>query len=95
MDRNSELKIIKEDHRGVVYDCGEVMFVSRKEGSVTADHSHDDESETLYLVRGKIELTIEGDVREIQAPAKIFIPAVALPFLDDFKPLIPDTRPTI
>jgi len=69
-----KIKIIKADKRGVVYECGPAMYVLRKKGTVTADHIHDDISETLYLVKGKIELTIGKEVEKVKAPMKIEIP---------------------
>ncbi len=68
------LKIIKSDKRGVVYKCGKGMYVSRKKGTVTADHIHDDFGETLYLVKGTIELTVGKEVKKVAAPTKIEIP---------------------
>jgi len=69
-----KLKIIKSDQRGIVYQCGQNMFVSRKKGTITADHIHSDIAETIYLFKGTIELTIGKKVKKIIAPAKIKIP---------------------
>ena len=68
-----ELRIIKSDERGIMYDCDKLNFISRKKGTVNADHSHDD-YEILYLVKGEAELTIGDDTKIVKAPIKIEIP---------------------
>lgn len=70
-----EIIIIKEDKRGVVYNCDKLIFVSRKKGTITADHIHDNENEILYLVRGTVEMTIDKETEIINAPAKIYVPS--------------------
>ena len=47
-----KLKIIKSDERGIMYDCDKLNFISRKKGTINADHSHND-PEILYLVKGE------------------------------------------
>jgi len=64
-----EIKIIKSDERGVIYECGKSSFIARKKGSVSADHKHED-SETIYLVNGEIELTIGEETQIVKAPIK-------------------------
>ena len=61
------VKIIKSDDRGVIYDCGPSKFISRKSGTVSADHTHK-EPERIYLVEGKIELTIANETQKVEAP---------------------------
>jgi quercetin dioxygenase-like cupin family protein len=63
----NEIKIIKSDERGVIYDCGKANFISRKKGTVSADHQHSD-SEIVYLVKGEIELTIADETQIVKAP---------------------------
>ena len=63
----NKVSIIKSDDRGVIYDCGKSSFISRKKGTISADHTHKD-SETVYLVRGKIELTIDDETQVVEAP---------------------------
>lgn len=63
------IEVIKSDERGVIYACGASSFISRKKGSVSADHSHED-PETVWLVKGDIELTIEKETQVVKAPAK-------------------------
>jgi len=63
----SKIKIIKLDERGVIYDCGKSSFISRKKGSIGANHKHED-SETVYLVKGKVELTIGDETQIVKAP---------------------------
>jgi len=64
----NNIDIIKSDERGVIYDCGKSCFISRKKGTVSANHSHED-PEIVYLVRGEIELTIGDETEIVKAPA--------------------------
>lgn len=68
-----EIRTIKSDERGIMYDCDKLNFISRKRGSMSANHSHPD-SEILYLVRGEVELTLGSETRKVAAPVKIDIP---------------------
>ena len=68
-----ELKTIKSDERGIIYDCDKLNYISRKKGSINANHSHCD-YEILYLVKGEAELTIGEETKIIKAPIKIEIP---------------------
>lgn len=67
------IKIIKSDERGVIYDCGKSSFISRQKGSISADHTHED-AETIYLVKGEVELTIGDETKIVQAPIKFSYP---------------------
>ncbi len=67
---------LKKDKRGAVYDCDGFFYVERKKGSVTADHIHK-EGETIYLLRGKIEVTIGKASKKIGSPAKFMVPPKA------------------
>ena len=69
----AKLPIVKEDERGIIYDCGKVGYIFRKQGTISANHVHED-TETLYLVEGRAELTVGGETREVEAPIKIKIP---------------------
>lgn len=64
-----EIKIIKSDERGIIYDCGKSGFISRKKGTISADHTHED-PETIYLVKGEVELTIGDETQVVKAPIK-------------------------
>ncbi len=68
-----KLRIIKSDERGIMYDCDKLNFISRKKGTINADHSHND-YEILYLVKGEAELTIGDETKTVEAPVKIEIP---------------------
>ena len=72
----NDIKIIKSDDRGVIYDCGKSNFISRKQGTISADHTHN-EKEELYLVKGEVEITINDETKTIKAPVLINIPANA------------------
>ena len=63
----SEIKIIKSDERGIIYDCGNSNFISRKKGTISADHTHED-PEIIYLVKGEIKLTIGDETKIVKAP---------------------------
>ena len=63
----NKIKIIKSDERGIIYDCGSSSFITRKKGTIGADHTHEDQ-EIIYLVKGKIELTIGNETQIVKAP---------------------------
>ncbi len=64
-----DMKIVKSDERGVIYDCGRSNFIARKKGSISADHKHEG-AEIVYLVKGEIELTIGNNTQIVKAPVK-------------------------
>ena len=70
---SEEIRVIKSDERGVIYDCGKSNFISRKKGSIGADHSHAD-PESIYLVRGDIEMTIGNETSTFSAPIRFEVP---------------------
>jgi len=63
----NEIKIIKSDERGIIYDCGNSSFITRKKGTTGANHTHED-PEIIYLVKGEIELTIGDETKIVKAP---------------------------
>ncbi|MCK5413466.1 MAG: cupin domain-containing protein [Candidatus Pacebacteria bacterium] len=67
-----KIKITKEDDRGIIYDCDKVGYIFRNKGTISANHTHE-EAETLYLVQGKIELTIKNKTEIVKAPIKVRI----------------------
>lgn len=70
----SDIPIIKDDDRGIIYRCEPVNYIVRKKGTVSADHTHE-EAETLYLVEGEVELTIGEESTKVQAPKMFYVPA--------------------
>jgi hypothetical protein len=68
------LKPLKKDERGIVYDCGGMMYVERKKGTITADHIHP-EGEIIYLLKGRLELTIGKASKIVESPARFTVPA--------------------
>ena len=62
-----KIKIIKSDERGVIYNCRNCNFVTRKKGTIGANHIHED-PEIIYLVKGEIELTIGNETKIVKAP---------------------------
>ena len=63
----NKISIIKSDERGIIYDCGNSKFISRKKGTISANHKHED-PETVYLVKGEVELTIDDETQTVKAP---------------------------
>lgn len=70
----NEIRLIRSDERGVIYDCGKSSFLSRKKGTMSANHKHKD-PEILYLVKGEVELTINEGTEIVKAPVMINIDA--------------------
>jgi mannose-6-phosphate isomerase-like protein (cupin superfamily) len=62
-----EIEVIKSDSRGSIYNCGNSNFIARKEWTVSADHTHND-PETVYIVKGDVELTIGNETQVVHAP---------------------------
>ena len=50
-----------------------MSYVARKKGSVSGDHTHN-EDEILYLVKGSAQVTAGDKTMRVEAPAKITIP---------------------
>lgn len=69
-----KIKIFKKDERGTIYECGKARYIIRKKGTVSADHTHK-VSEVLFLLEGKVKLTIDNKTKIVKAPAKIEIPS--------------------
>ena len=64
------LPVFKKDERGIIYDRGEFKFLSRKKGSISADHLHDEDK----IIDGNIELTINNENKIVKTLVKIEIP---------------------
>jgi len=69
-----DIPVLKYDDRGTIYRCEPINYIVRYKGTVSADHTHS-EKETLYLVDGRAELTVGTESKNIEAPAKVFIPS--------------------
>lgn len=63
----NEIRVIKSDERGTIYNCGKSRFISRKKGTISASHKHESQ-EIIYLVKGEAELTIEDETQLVKAP---------------------------
>ncbi|MFA6524648.1 MAG: cupin domain-containing protein [Patescibacteria group bacterium] len=68
----NKIELVKSDERGVILNCGKSNFIARRKGSVSADHSHN-ENEVIYLVKGEIELTIANETQTVKSPSKFVI----------------------
>ena len=71
-----DIPIFAQDDRGTIYRCEPINYIVRKKGTVSADHTHE-EAETLYLIKGKVELTIGDESATIEAPKMFFVPSNA------------------
>ena len=69
-----DIPIFRKDDRGIIYRCEPVNYIVRKKNTISANHTHK-ETETLYLIEGKIELTIGKETENVEAPKKFFVPA--------------------
>jgi quercetin dioxygenase-like cupin family protein len=67
-----KMKILKEDERGMIYYCEKVNLILRKKGARGADHTHE-MPEILYLIKGKLKLTIGEETKIVEAPTRISI----------------------
>lgn len=67
-----DIPVLKKDGRGVIYRCEPINYIVRKKGTVSANHTHE-EAETLYLVEGKVELTIGKETEIVEAPKKFSV----------------------
>ncbi len=69
-----ELKLIKEDTKGRVYQIDNFKIFYRYKGTVSGDNS-ENKKELVYLIAGKAKITIKKSTKTMEAPAKIKIPA--------------------
>ncbi|MBD3359909.1 MAG: hypothetical protein GF365_04360 [Candidatus Buchananbacteria bacterium] len=69
-----KIKVLKDDARGIMYDCDKLNFIERRKGTISADHKHID-PEILYLLKGEIKIIIGEDEQKIKSSVKIRIPA--------------------
>jgi len=68
------IKLIKEDERGKVYQVDDLKIYYRNKNTISGNNSKN-AKETIYLITGSAEITIEDAMWTAQAPAKIEIPA--------------------
>ena len=69
-----DIPVEQQDERGFMLECGSMYFISRKAGTVSADHSHPDE-ERLYLVQGTVDLHVGDEVQTVEAPKQLYFPS--------------------
>ena len=67
-----DIPILKQDDRGIIYRCEPINYIVRKKGTISANHTHE-EAETLYLIEGKVELTIGKETKIVEAPKKFSV----------------------
>lgn len=67
-----EIPIIKSDARGTIWNCWASSFITRKQWTISADHTHND-PEIDYLVVGEIELTLGNETQIVKAPIAIHV----------------------
>ena len=73
MENIKEIEIAEEREGLLAYDCGPVLYIELKEGVTVSDHLHDHE-EKVFLIKGKVEMTLGDKVQIIKAPVKLLIP---------------------
>lgn len=68
------MKLIKENEKGKNYQADGFKITYRYQGAVSGDNA-ENLRETLYLITGKAEVTVEESSNVVEGPAKIEIPA--------------------
>ena len=58
----------------VVFKCERMNFLIKNKGSPSKEHTHE-KIEHIFLVEGKIKLKVGNEIKIIDAPVKIEIPA--------------------
>ena len=69
-----DIPIYAQDDRGIIYRCEPVNYIVRKKGTISANHTHK-EAETLYLLEGEVEVTIDKEIQKVKAPKMFYIPS--------------------
>lgn len=69
----SKVAIKKSDERGTIYKIEKFNLVIRKKGTTSADHSHP-EKETLYLIEGRAEITVDDETQVVEPVARLEFP---------------------
>jgi mannose-6-phosphate isomerase-like protein (cupin superfamily) len=67
------LKPIKQNESRITYECGPVLYIKARAGSILADHTHG-EAETLWIVEGKGSIQVGEETTEFEAPCVLEIP---------------------
>ncbi len=68
------IKLIKENEKGKVYQIDDLKIYYRNKNTVSGDNSKNIK-ETIYLIAGSAEITVKDTTWITEAPAKIEIPA--------------------
>ncbi|MFA7286280.1 MAG: hypothetical protein WC052_01270 [Patescibacteria group bacterium] len=69
-----EMKLIRDDLKGKVYEAAGLKIFLRNRESVSGDNS-ENAAELIYLLKGMAEVTTGDRIYKIQGPAKIEFPA--------------------
>ncbi len=69
-----DIKLIKEKKEGKNYQADGFKIYYRYKNMIAGDNS-ENLKETIYLVTGKAEVTLENFTQTVEAPAKIEFPA--------------------
>ncbi|MBU0958761.1 MAG: hypothetical protein KKB31_02325 [Nanoarchaeota archaeon] len=69
-----DVKLIKENEKGKIYQADGFKILYRNKGSISGDNFENVE-ELMYLVEGSAELTLGDSICIIKAPKKFDIPA--------------------
>ena len=68
-----DVKLIKEDKSGKVYQADNFKIFHRKKDSVSGDNE-ENPKELIYLITGSAEFTLEEETKSVEAPFVIEIP---------------------
>ncbi len=68
-----ELKLLKSDDRGKVYQADGFKVFYRKKETVSGDNA-DNPKELIYVLHGKVKFTLQNSTRTVEAPWLMEIP---------------------
>jgi mannose-6-phosphate isomerase-like protein (cupin superfamily) len=66
------IPVVHRDERGVTYDCDEVGWMVRKQGTVSGEHTHE-HGEVFFILKGEAEVTVGHETQAVKAPAKVTV----------------------
>jgi len=69
-----DIQLVKEGGDGKKYQANGFRIYYRNENTITGDNDIN-ESELIYLITGKAEITVKDKTWIVEAPAKIEFPA--------------------
>jgi len=70
---SKKIEVVKQDDRGTIYNIEGIDVVVWKKGSKSSEHSHDTK-EIIYVVKGKMRLTVNDEEKIINESETITVP---------------------